>query len=88
MTGQPIEIARRRPGGREDLGVSLGEATATFPFQRPQHDRRAAASMLSPDLVIDEGDDLVGQADCNLCTHPVDGTNLVYLWDPIRATNE
>ena len=88
MTGQRIEIARRRPGGREDLGVSLSEATATFPFQRPQHHCRAAARMLAPDLVIDEGDDLVGQADRNLCTHLTNGTNLVYTSDPIRATNE
>jgi len=38
----------------------FGETTATFPFQRPDHDSRTAAGMLPTDFVIDESDDLVG----------------------------
>lgn len=50
---------------------------AAFPFQRPQHDSRTATGMLSPDFVVDERDNLIGQANRNLCTHFTDGTSLV-----------
>ncbi len=33
--------------------------------------------MLSPDFVVDERDNLIGQANRNLCTHFTDGTSLV-----------
>lgn len=59
MTGQCIQITRRRLAGGEDLRVPFGETTATFPFQCPHYDSRPAAGMLCPDFVINKSDDLV-----------------------------
>ncbi len=66
MTGERGEIrvvAQSRVDGR----IAFGYPASAFPFDGPRHDARAASRRPRPHLGVYEFDDIVGEADGDLC---------------------
>ena len=80
VLGEAVQVGVRARVG-EDHCVSLRDLATTLPFEGSRHHGRTARGIAMTDELVNEGDQVIGEADCDLCAH----TKTVPRWDAPEA---
>jgi len=70
VLGEPCELWVRTGAG-EDPGIAFGELTTTLALERPRYDGGPAALGAGVDDLVDEVNEVIWEAHCDLLGHPI-----------------
>src|SRR5665648_916202 len=68
VLGEAVQVGVRTGAG-EDGRVSFRDLATTLPFEGSRHHSGTALGIAMADQVVNEGDQVIGQADSDLCAH-------------------
>ena len=68
VLGETVQVGVGACDG-EDGRISFSDLATTLPFEGSRHHSGTARGIAMTDQVVNEGDQVIGQADGDLCTH-------------------